>query len=249
MFSIPSPIQTAYLLKRLNIPFNSTLLNNETNVNDYVTEYQQALNLGVYGADLGYAALYEEKGTVLKYLGSIQKLTSKLKLDGAFDTSFFKRVEKNGNSGDSMIFLMTDAFKDADFFLKEANRKPVTALILTGGWIESLYFACELNKQKINPNLIRRIAEQKQSLESLIEILDEYNNEGGQNNDLIEMFTDLKTSFDKITTGYTYVAPEIDEKAKLTTLSHGMNVEMSDALLAEISKKITVLRSNITNVK
>lgn len=244
LFSIPSPVQTSYLVKRLNISFDRALLNDENKVNDYVTEHKQALNLGVYGADLGYAALYNEKATTIKYLSSIQKLTSQLGLDGAFDTSFYDRFKSQGAAGDSMILLMTDAFKKADFFLKESQRKPVTALILTGGWIESLYFACELESKNENEEVRRRIGEQKRSLSSVIEIMEEYNEEGA-NDGLIEKLRSLEESFNKIKSTYGYAAPETDAENHITTFNHTMEVELSAALLKEIQKKVIEIRNEI----
>lgn len=244
LFSIPSPVQTSYLVKRLDISFDRALLNDENKVNDYVTEHKQALNLGVYGADLGYAALYNEKATTIKYLSSIQKLTSQLGLDGAFDTSFYDRFKSQGAAGDSMILLMTDAFKKADFFLKESQRKPVTALILTGGWIESLYFACELESKNKSDEIKRRIGEQKRSLSSVIEILEEYN-EDGANDSLIEKFKGLEESFNKIKSTYSYSAPETDAEKHMTTFNHSMEVELSAGLLDEIQKKVIEIRNEI----
>ncbi len=244
LFSIPSPVQTSYLVKRLNIAFDRSLLNDENKVNDYVTEYKQALNLGVYGADLGYASLYNEKATSLKYLNSIQKLSSQLGLDGAFDTSFYDKFKNQGVAGDTLILLMTDAFRKADFFLKESQRKSVTALILTGGWIESLYFACELENKNKSPEVRRRIGEQKRSLASIIEILEEYNMEGS-NDKLITKFKDLEASFKKIQSTYTYAAPETDAVNHVTTFNHTMEVKLDSSLLEEITKKVMEIRNEI----
>lgn len=244
LFSIPSPVQTSYLVKRLDIAFDRSLLNDDSKVNDYVTEFKQALNLGVYGADLGYASLYNEKATTIKYLNSIQKLTAQLGLDGAFDTSFYDRFKSQGAAGDSMILLMTDAFKKADFFLKESQRKPVTALILTGGWIESLYFACALESKNKSEEVRRRIGEQKRSLASVIEIMEEYNEEGA-NDALIEKFKDLEVSFNRIKSTYTYSAPETDAEKHVTTFNHTMEVELSTSLLEEIQKKVIEIRNEI----
>lgn len=246
LFSIPSPVQTSYLIKRLDISFNRSLLNDENKVNDYVTEQKQALNLGIYGADLGYAALYNEKATTIKYLSSIQKLTSQLGLDGAFDTSFYDRFKNQGAAGDSMILLMTDAFKKADFFLKESQRKPVTALILTGGWIESLYFACELESKNQSSEIRTRIGEQKRSLSSVIEILEEYNQDGA-NDSLITKLKGLQESFEKIKSVYTYSAPETDEEKHLTTFNHTLEVQLSTELLKEIQNKVIEIRNEIIN--
>jgi len=244
LFSIPSPVQTSYLLKRLEIDFETTLLNDVKNVNDYITETKQALNLGVYGADLGYTSLYDQKATSIKYLSSIKKLSSQLGLDVAFDTSFYNRFKNEGADGDSMILLMAEAFKRADFFLKESQRKSVTALILTGGWIESLHFACELEKKNSSPEIRRRIGEQKRSLASVVEILQEHN-EDRSNDGLIENLIDLKASFENIQSKYTYAAPETDSENRLTIFNHDLEVILEDNLLKEIHEKVKKIRNEI----
>ena len=244
IFSIPSPIQTALLIKELNLPFNDSMLNDDANAKNYVTEYKQALNLGIYGADLGYVSIYEEKGYAMRYLSTIQTMTSELGLSSAFDPEFMKRFEKNNENQDSMIQLMSDAFSRADDFLKKSDRKAVSSLVLAGGWIESMYFSSELNHQKKSEKMIRRIGEQRETLETLIEMLKEYN-KGKRNDALIAELTDLKVTFDKFVIDYEYEAPETDVKKKITTLTHRLTVKISPAVLAEVRTKITAIRNNI----
>jgi Mg2+ and Co2+ transporter CorA len=220
------------------------MLNDDENVSNYVTEYGQALNLGVYGADLGYVSIYEEKGSAMRYLTSIKKLTAELGLESAFDSDFISRFEANSQNQDSMVQLMSDAFSRADNFLKKSDRKSVSALVLAGGWIESLYFSCELNNQKESEKMLRRIGEQRQTLGTLIDLLSEYNK--GQKNDmLINDLKGLMDSFDKIELNYEYEAPETNEKKRLTTLTHRLTVKVTDAVLNEIRTKITTIRNNI----
>ena len=244
IFSIPSPVQTAYLIKSLNLPFDGNLLSDDKTVGKYVTDQKQALNLGIYGTDLGYAALYDQKSVTMRYLRSVEKLTSELGLEAAFDTSFLKRFEENNGNEDSMVHLMSDAFRKADNFLKLSNRKSTAALILTGGWIESIYFACQLNDKKASPDIQRRIGEQKQSLNSIIDILTEYN-KAGSNDGLIEELKDLRTAFEKIELVYEYAAPETDKDKHLTTFHHKLEIKMDAGALKEIKTKIEAIRANI----
>lgn len=39
-----------------------------------------------------------------------------------------------------MLVILSDAFRKGDSFLKQNKRKNVSALILAGGWIESMHF-------------------------------------------------------------------------------------------------------------
>lgn len=244
IFSIPSPVQTAYLIKQLDLPFDETLLNKNSNVSNYIKEYNQALNLGIYGTDVGYSSMYEQKDITMKYLSSVEKLTSELGLDIAFDNAFLKRFEKNNGNKDSMLVIMSDAYRKSDNFLKQSNRKSTSALILTGGWIESIYFATKLNKKKQNPDVEKRIGEQKESLNSIIDILTEYNTDN-QNDLLIAELKDLKVSFDKIVMNYKYSAPETDKAKKTTTFTHSLEIKLDKKILGEIESKIDAIRSNI----
>ncbi len=244
IFSIPSPIQTGYLIKKLDLTFDKSLLSDRASVDSYVTEHRQALNLGVYGTDLGYVALYGQKNISLNYLSTIEKITEQLGLDVAFNAEFVEKFEKSNGNEDEMIRLMSQAFKKADNFLKNANRKAVSAKILTGGWIESMYIACQLHSKKPSEEIKRRIGEQKQSLISIIELLGEYNKDKS-NDELIAQLNDLKVSFDKIILEYEYAAPDTDASKNFTTFNNTYKVDFDETVVKEISQKITTIRNSI----
>ena len=246
VFSIPSPLQTALLIKESKAAYNESLLNDVNNLDKYTSEQRQALNLGIYGTDLGYASLYQQNSTSLKYLAIVEKLTNKLGLEAAFDRNFMTRFEKNSSNQDSMMVIVADAFRKADNFLKSSDRKATSALILTGGWIESLYFACELNRQVQNPKIVERIGEQQQTLRSIIEILKEYN-EKGINDALISDMEDLKLSFDKINIEYEFIEPTTNASTKTTTLNHKMAVRIDTNVLNQITLKINSIREKLIN--
>jgi hypothetical protein len=244
IFSIPSPVQTALLIRQINLPFDQTLLNPTENAKKYSTEQKQALNLGIYGTDLGYSALYKQKSVSLKYLSVVEKLTSNLGLEGAFDKTFISKFEKYIDDQDSMMVIVSDAFKKADNFLKSSNRKATSALILVGGWIESLHFACALNNQKPNAKITERIGEQQQTLNTIIEILEEYNKDN-TNNELIKDLKDLKTQFDKVVVDYQFIEPKTDAKNKTTTLQHKITYRINADILNQITSKVQMIRNNI----
>ena len=210
IFSIPSPMQMAVLLEESKAPYNEVLLNDLDKVGDYTSEYKKALNLGIYGTDLGYVSIYKQNSIALKYLSTIEKLTSKLGLEGAFDKNFMSRFEKNSTNKDSMMVIVSDAFKKSDNFLKSNNRKSVSALILVGGWIESMYLACNINKEHSNQKILDRIAEQTETLNTIIELLSDYNKKG-EWDELITDMKDLKSYFDQINIEYEYMAPVTNE--------------------------------------
>lgn len=245
IFSIPSPMQTAMLLQEVNADYNEAYLNSIDNVDKYSTEMKRALNLGVYGTDIGYLAIYKQNNLSLKYLSVIEKLTAKLGLEGAFDKDFMSRFEKNSTNQDSMMVIVSDAFKKSDNFLKTNDRKAVSALILVGGWIESLYLACEINHDANNHKIVERIGEQRETLATIIEILEKYNKKGS-NDELISDMKELNTYFEKIIIEYEFVQPKTDASKKLTTLRHKTNVKMDTNVLNLITDKIRSIREKIT---
>lgn len=245
IFSIPSPMQTAMLLQEAKAPFNEAYLNSLDNVDSYSTDMQKALNLGIYGTDLGYISIYKQNSLSLKYLSVVEKLTSDLGLEGAFDKEFMSRFEKNSTNKDSMMMIVSDAFKKADNFLKANDRKPTSALILVGGWIESLYLACEINRQQSNQKIQQRIGEQRETLLTIIEILEQYNKKGA-NDDLIADMNDLLGYFEDIKMEYDFVQPKTDAKNKITTLQHKTTVTIDSNTLNFINQKITSIRDKIT---
>jgi hypothetical protein len=91
IFSIPSPIQTAILLKQASGSYNPNLVNPSENAGKYATTYSRALNLGVYGADMGYATLFGQQKESLSYLKALQTLSDGLSISGAFDKTFAER--------------------------------------------------------------------------------------------------------------------------------------------------------------
>jgi len=244
IFSIPSPIQTSILLKGLAIPFNASMLNTVEYLDSYKTEYQRSLNLGVYGTDLGYSSLYNQNSYSIRYLAAVQKISTKLGLDAAFDKQFIIRFEKNLSNQDSMLLMLSDAFKQTDYFLKNSDRKVVSALILTGGWIESMYLASELNIQKQSVQIVERIGEQQLTLASIIELLSEHNT-NAMNDSMIQDLKDLQFYFEKIEFKYTYKQPKTNSLDKTTTLMHDLEIKIDTDILNQISMKIRSIREKI----
>ena len=51
---IPSPLEISVLLKESGTKYDNALLNSPDKLSSYNSNYQKALNLGIYGTDLGY---------------------------------------------------------------------------------------------------------------------------------------------------------------------------------------------------
>lgn len=244
IFSIPSPFQTADLIKKSGAPYRAELLNSPSNSVNYSTKFHKALNLGIYGADLGYATMYDNNNEALSYLASVEQLSKELDMGGAFSESIMDRFSENMGNQDSMLVIVSDAYQAGDEYLKNNERDQEAGLILTGGWIEALYFATFTLEYKKDQNIINRIGEQKTTLDNLIEMLEQYSNEESYAN-LINELRDLFFEFDNVEYTYTYVKPETDEAKQITTIKCRSDVKITDENLKAIAQKIKNIRTKI----
>jgi hypothetical protein len=173
---IPSPIQTASLLKEAGAKYNKDLLNDPTNVSRYSGTTARSLNLGVYGTDLAFAGMFDQHAETMLYMDCTGKLADALHVNSAFSNDTHDRLDRNMNNRDSVLSIITDSYWDCDAMFHENNQPQASALMLAGGWIEGLYLACKV-AESTNSNDIRvRIAEQRSSLDKLIGLLDKQKN-------------------------------------------------------------------------
>lgn len=175
MYSLPSPVETTLLLKRAGAGYDESLLNPTSNSNKYNTDKLKALNLGVYGADLSYASIFEQDQTIMQYMNVSKKLAIGLDLLSAIDQSIIDRLEANHDNRDSVLRIISETFLNSNSTLKEDNRPEMAALILAGGWVEALYLATQLTKDvEKDKDLVERIVEQKLSFSEMEKLLGEY---------------------------------------------------------------------------
>lgn len=244
IFSIPSPVQTAFLIKDVGTEFNSDYTNPSDNVSNYSTNFQKAINLGVYGADLGYLTIYEQTDGAMKYLKSVRQLSKDLGLEGAFDEELADRFSENIGNQDSMLVFVSEAYKKSDNYLKNNDKDATAALVLAGGWLESIYIASDASATTKNPQLIERLGDQKNALSSLIKMLGQYRNDPDYD-DLVVELEDLYSVFGSIDYTYEYIAPVTDEANKQTMIKSKHTVNMEDGELEAINEKVRSIRNDI----
>ena len=244
IFSIPSPMQTAILIKESGANYDKGILNSPKSASSYSTNFQKALNLGIYGADLGYVTMYDQTQDALAYMQSVKKLGDDLGVSAAFDMTLMQRFEKNLGNKDSMMVLVSDAYRASDSYLKNSDRNDVSALVLTGGWIESLYFATNVNKTKSTPEVARRIGEQKSSLESLIRLLGQHRSQP-EYEELVASLEDLLSAFEGVTFEYVYQDPITDASKKMTTITSKTEVKITPDQIKVITEKIESIRKQL----
>ena len=244
LFSIPSPVLTTLLFKELNAPYTPSLLLDKPQVDQVTDEYSRSLYLGLLAADLGYVSFYNDNNRIVKYLVGVEKLASDLGLDKNFNKEFMQRYEANITKTDSLVQLSSDAFKYADSYLKNNDRFESSLLILIGGWVETIYLASHLTSTVEKPDLVARIGEQKQTLETILSVLIDQNIEE-QKPELVKAFKALDATYQNVAMHYKYSEPSIDLENNLTTLNHTISFEVPAKTLEDIKTKIAAIRNLI----
>jgi len=240
------PTEMSRLFEELGVNYMPEILNPSENFSLYDDEPEIALNLGLYGVDLSYCRLFDQNAETAKYFSTIQLLYGKLGIPPSYFHDLLTGLEQYYNNKDSLARFAGGVYEHADNFLRENNKDVYAAMIITGGWIESIYLASKI--AEANPDNIEikeRIAEQKYSLNSLISLLNNYQENYVVAGHLL-MLKGLKKSFDQIDIYYKHDIFRLDTINKLFSVSD-YNINFSPDLLKEISESISEIRSEIVN--
>lgn len=245
LYTIPSPYQASSSIKSCDIGFKKDLLNPVENVSKYNSNFQKALNIGIYGTDLGYLNIYNQTPDLLPYFSAMKKLSEELGLTAAINDEIIAKVERNINNEDSLIHIISDTYRSIDRYLKENNRDEMGVLIVTGGWIESLYILSQNTLEANSRDVITRLGEQKYPLNNIIELLSPYYYQSIQYTKLIDDLVDLAYEFDGIIYNYVYEKPIIIQEEHTTIINSTSNVIVSEYHLRTIANKISSIRNSI----
>ncbi len=177
-YNVPSPVEVTGIIQKMNLPYHPDLLNPSSNADNYLTQADKALNMGVYGADLSYIRIYEQYQDAAKFLVVVKKFTRELGIPEEGERVIAKRLEKNLQNQDSLLRIITETFTDSDSYLKENQRGSTAALIIFGGWIETLYLATNiLDPEAPQNDMVKLIVEQRYSVKNLLALMEQFSNE------------------------------------------------------------------------
>jgi len=248
--NVSSPIEMAALLKKEKVPFNKNYLSSTDNIDNLVSEFDVAMNLGLLGTDLGYLNLYEKTGTVMTTVSAINDLTNKLNVGQFFNFELLKRLATNSNNIDSLIYTSISSFNNMDDYLRQNNRTSVSALIVSGVWLESTYLATQVYAKKKNPKIAERIGEQKLILNNLILIIENYKSDQRFSELLVDL-NKLKTIYDGVSIVTTDAEPEsvVKDGMLVVVQNSKSTVNITNDQIAQINTLVTELRSKVMNVK
>jgi hypothetical protein len=242
--NISSPIEMAKIVKELGVPFSSRYLSSLDNVDSHSSGFKMAYKLGIMAADLGYLNVYEKTGTSINYLSAISKIADGLKINQFFDFNTMKRLATSSSDLDSLMYISLHSFNQMDGHLRVTDRSNLSALMITGVWIEGMYLATQVAREKPDTTLAQYIGEQKVILNDILLILKNYQRDP-QFADLIKDMEQIKTDFDLVKISYEMGEPKAVEKDGMLMIvqQESSIVSITDEVLNRIIETTARIRN------
>ena len=241
---VPSPLEISYLLKDAGTQYDFDILNSPNNSSNYNSNFTKALNLGIYGTDLGYANIYEENQDAILYLNSIKGLANDLSIGQFFDFGTIARLATNSKNLDSLLLITTQNFNSINGYLQENQRSNLSVLILTGGWLEALHVTCQVaQKNPGNEKLSEKIGEQKIILDNIKLMLGFYTQDPNIA-DLHKSILELEKAFTQIEIIYTYAEPTMEEVNGILVIK-----DNSTTTINITDENVRAIREEVINIR
>ena len=244
-YALPSPLETAMLIKNAGAAYNEELMNPVSNSSKYITSKSKALNLGIYSTDLSYASLFDQSQATLDYVGAAKEMADGLNILDAINEETVTQLEEQINNRDAIIDIISETLMNSSAFLKENDLEGTASVVLVGGWIEGLYIATNLvNENDLEDNkLVERIVDQKLSLDIIVNLL-ESSPEDADAQAVLEDVKALKTIFDKITIDQGEVTAVEDPETNVTTLKSESSIKITNRVFTELKTKVIEIRNS-----
>jgi len=247
-YGLLTPVEVCNIFERLGIRYNDTIILASGNRDLYMSSYKAAMNLGVYGVDMGYMKLFGVNRQTVSYFSTIQTLSERLNMPDTFLSDAIRSFDANIGNADSLTGLMNDAYSKIDEHLRLEGSEGTLGLMLMGGWIEAMYLATQLAYDPVNPDpqVVGKLAEQKYSLISLLSFMKNY-----YDDPMVVFYTKklkyLNRWFDTFEIYYQPGDVSIDTLRQVITTT-GTEMTVTVGTLNEIRDYVAKLRAEITAV-
>jgi hypothetical protein len=225
--NVPIPFDILQKLSNSYVIYKPELLNPITALAGNNQSDSKSLNLGVYGADLTYIISVGEFKEFASHIHAIKRLADELGVSTAFNESTMARYNLNETNRDTLQNVMYHSYHEIDRTLKANDRFGMAALVVCGGWIESLYLTTKTIGNNENSGsyteLYNLVFEQRKHLPNLISLMNDFK---------IPPFGKITASLEKVRKLYTS-----------STDDNHLSMEEVKAISEEVAK----LRMEITH--
>ncbi len=203
LYPLPAPFELTKMLNDIGAKYSSKILNPAGNAEKYVTEQKKALNLGVYAADLSYAATFQQQQDIQTYLSSIKTLADELGVTYDYSKLLSDDYKTKFENKDSLTNIVTNTIYDTYQYLEQKSNPDLAVDMVAGVWVELMYIATNISEDSYNfTGIVDIISKQKDSYEKVMSLLTTRNG-NADIKDLETRLSVLKPVFDKVDQGLT----------------------------------------------
>lgn len=197
-YKLPSPVELYLHLRSSQAVPAVDKLHSPVAASNYMTDIAKSVNFGIYASDLAYCTVFENFQQTNEYFRVTKILAGQLGITEGYNNLMMKRLASNLNNSDSLFQISSDTYWEVCSSLENSGKSNTLALILLGGWVESVYLAVHsVETFDGNSEIILRITEQSYLLENLLDYLNTLSNDK-KTLDYVEKLIDLQYSFDKL---------------------------------------------------
>lgn len=177
LYTYPTPDELIDVIEKEHLGFNNKYLNPVNNVSQYINTKSKNLNLGVYLADLAYAAFFSKRNQITKYVDAINQTSEDLLISSETRLEMKNDLINNMENLDSIYRLTNVYYYQIMDELEKNNNNGLMVIISAGTYIESIYLSLSLIDKFSDENeMIKKIAGQKNAFVTLLNTSKLYEN-------------------------------------------------------------------------
>lgn len=244
---VPTPNEFFVVIRELKNKDSNITLSDPSKASTFQGAKSQAINFGIYSADLAYISTFAIDNKALEYFKALKQVGDKLNVANIFGETVFQKASDNINNGDSLMMLSNDTYFEAYNYLIENDRGPVLAMLVAGGWVESMYIVTSLvGEYKEGDETVQRIADQKLTLESIMEFMTTYADDPDVSSTM-EDLADIEILFSELEVEELEKA-ETKKEGEVHMLSGGSKFIMDKAKYDQLKKMVIELRNKYVGI-
>jgi hypothetical protein len=175
VYPLPTSVQVIKMLTDLEVGYIIGISNPPESSKKYYTSAKRSINLGVYGADLSYATLYNISQEVIDYMDVIRNIANDLNMSKIYNAPLYDSIKKNFDNKDRLVKILTDAFNDTYAYMSENDQQNLAMLVVGGAWVEGMYLTTHVSEAAYQVAGISKVLiEQKKSFDLYLDLTKPY---------------------------------------------------------------------------
>jgi hypothetical protein len=244
-YLIPSPEGLFSFIKDGKLKFSKEVLNPTNNIDNYIDTRSKELNFGIYSADLAYVASFNKYQESVDYLNTVRTLSDEIDISAVFDQNLIKRIDNIIDNQDSLLRVTSDSYISIVRYLESANRKKSLALIVTGGWVESIYVVVNLiDTYKQDEKVINLLASQKHVVSNLFAYLEQLKFDESIQRTINDL-QPLRTFYESLEVQKDESGQGITTKGDKIVVGGTTKIIMTEDQFKTLKKEVTEIRNKI----